>query len=1571
MQKAMSSILSHATRLKPSSTGGFEDLVRRLYEAWTGQRAYLAASGAQPGGDAGGDTANVQADCISCKRYNGRSPGERDVLGEFQQALLANPELDLWILACTSAVSKQVADALAAVGRKDGVPTMIIDHDAQRLSDIVVFIAGQSETAASFLAEHADQFDAAEFENAVAQVKSAPEFESKAAALKGRLTAPESGGSSFRAAAKQKLLNDLSDRRAAMKRFHQALTPMDQNESWIARPQYENQLSRWRQSDAPSIAILGEEMMGKTYLAAHALADIASADDGPLTLFVPSKMARAGDDAETLLARACVAAADARMSEKWWRRRWRRLISSRNARCVAVVVIDGLNERSSIEWSPLIRELEEIAGAGLLKVIYTVRPRCWRTRLTDLKSLSIQEMEVRHYSDSELTSALQSKGLGISDFSGDFLRLLRTPGYFSLAIELRDRLREDVSIYRLTWEEWRYRRERRQGVSLTSEEFWNFVRAAAKKNPLDATLRLDEIQSMASFAAEAVKAREELIDAHIFEADGEFLPAYKITKRFAALGLGAYLLQELGQAGARGEDIHEALERALEPQADTDFKSEIVASALFISVQGDSAPRNVVDLLTDTLLMARNRSLEATYLLLSAIGRAPSRMQALAERYWSGRGDHEAQDVITEAFVRKRDDPRAQPAIVAAFNRWMRFVHPHGGTLFLNGPSDERARETRKAISERIGHELAPGDDEFRGEKIAVIDDEMMLRLRSMALYVMSGGELAPFAEAIRGWAAAGAAMHDWDPMEQVDWVLRTAPGDTWAVMSPHAEALSATGDIDLMRAAYQIADAVGTEEANEFRDSLPDDLFPLPEQAEIRADIQRRREDPKSGFYAPDEAGLRAAMNDKDIKVETIAHILKRDALDPDLNPPAEFIDRLGKSASAHGETLHWSGRFTTGEQINFERLEPMFAVFAPEALTGAYCKTVQRLAADAIAGGELDRKAALGLAIHIHDCAIILDDETLESVRRVHTLAQTALGATKGEEKARDTLHQIEHSLFEAIFPRLPAWEQYCALVNRPQDADLLRRYANAMKPLSADEVKRALADIGEMDCGAWAPALWFLAASPAPPNAQDAAKSLAAMFGLASTTARGMLFRIFSAWRLGGLEGRAKEILSAIDGAKARDQQAWLRGHALIYLARTAEAVESYAQFLTIDELSRVAARRRDDAALMEGLGRAIDERLQAVLAPRDELPDAPNNVIIEIDEKYGAEGDTASVMSIDANRGRSNTMTAANRGGRTSVADHPFFEREEDFDARVDAIFKAVRRLHADESTSWWRAEFSITALRTLTESAPDRAANWVALLESASGRVGSPLWRVSGFLSLLSIALMPHNPPLALRAMRLAREQDDFGRVNFVCAGTVLPLEMVEIFSAPATKEIEIERRRAIDDATSDAELAIIAGCAAIGGAEDWLISEARRRCSEGVLLERGKALMLAALVGASDPEFDAMVEESGARRNWLETSLSSVSQLRKRTRWVKRHIDDAQSFRGKKAYFTLRAARPFIHAALQASINRTLAGNEGWFEFELQMSALKRDVEKRQRDWEKKLFRKKIDHRMVRVSSRT
>ena len=89
------------------------------------------------------------------------------------------------------------------------------------------------------------------------------------------------------------------------------------------------------------------------------------------------------------------------------------------------------------------------------------------------------------------------------------------------------------------------------------------------------------------------------------------------------------------------------------------------------------------------------------------------------------------------------------------------------------------------------------------------------------------------------------------------------------------------------------------------------------------------------------------------------------------------------------------------------------------------------------AVSEDALDEDDALGLALHIEDCSLILDSKTREAVKRVHAKTVEALKSPDRDESVRDNLLQIEHTIFAALFPSMSAHEQFKALLGRPPQA------------------------------------------------------------------------------------------------------------------------------------------------------------------------------------------------------------------------------------------------------------------------------------------------------------------------------------------------------------------------------------------------------------------------------------------------------------------------------------------------------------------------------------------------------
>ena len=88
----------------------------------------VAKSGFQYGGDAGTAGHQGRKLRLECKKYSDTSHlGERELLGEIDQALARDQALEAWILVATRTVPEQLQQSLVQKGESVGVPIVIID----------------------------------------------------------------------------------------------------------------------------------------------------------------------------------------------------------------------------------------------------------------------------------------------------------------------------------------------------------------------------------------------------------------------------------------------------------------------------------------------------------------------------------------------------------------------------------------------------------------------------------------------------------------------------------------------------------------------------------------------------------------------------------------------------------------------------------------------------------------------------------------------------------------------------------------------------------------------------------------------------------------------------------------------------------------------------------------------------------------------------------------------------------------------------------------------------------------------------------------------------------------------------------------------------------------------------------------------------------------------------------------------------------------------------------------------------------------------------------------------------
>ena len=119
--------LKHALQNDIDSTE-FEHLAAALLSRLLGVPIAVASSGFQHGADAGPAGRQERRFRLECKRYRDTSRlNERELLGEIDQAIARDEELEAWFLIVTRAVPEQIQKSLIQNGERNGVPIVIID----------------------------------------------------------------------------------------------------------------------------------------------------------------------------------------------------------------------------------------------------------------------------------------------------------------------------------------------------------------------------------------------------------------------------------------------------------------------------------------------------------------------------------------------------------------------------------------------------------------------------------------------------------------------------------------------------------------------------------------------------------------------------------------------------------------------------------------------------------------------------------------------------------------------------------------------------------------------------------------------------------------------------------------------------------------------------------------------------------------------------------------------------------------------------------------------------------------------------------------------------------------------------------------------------------------------------------------------------------------------------------------------------------------------------------------------------------------------------------------------------
>lgn len=651
------------------------DLLSRLLDI----PFFVASSGNQFGADAG--TAGHQGRHLraECKRYSDHtSISAQNALGHVARAFTDDELLELWILVTTRAVSEQVQSSLRRFGETHGLPIVIVDWSRRTVSLLAALCTVAPDSVGHAISETAQSA-------AAALVSAAQDTLDD---LKRDLESWLLGFQSIRKRSLDRLNAIWNDPRQANAVLgHNAAGGA--RAARVTRKAPTDALTRWwndRSSDSSPAAIVGREGTGKTWATMDWL--VAYQDSLPIVVVIASSAVRqdfahSTEGFKRFLTAQLHALAGVR-DERYWRKRLDQCLAGfRNGGPFLLLVLDGLNQYSTVPWARLLQQTQSPEFSGRVRVVLNTRTHHFASKLAKLRGLvdNPTVITVENYGDGEMNEMLQFHNLTQTDLRSDVLELARSPGLFDIVIKLHKKLpTSGLTVHRVIWEYGRGTLGRHRGASLTDGEWLDWLRVVARKCRDDVTEYNHEsllaTASRSDLSANEVYGRlSDIIDGRLVVADPAGA-AYRLRPEIMAHALALGVIDYLRQLPSPTSDrVHQELAQWLDPIERLDQTAEILRAAVAILVaQGRAEQPPIPSAVVTAWLHTQNAPEIHRQEVVDQAGEFPTALLDSIER--SNSPTHNAPRRIAMRALRNvsRQDGDVMEKVFARVTSWLRVI---------------------------------------------------------------------------------------------------------------------------------------------------------------------------------------------------------------------------------------------------------------------------------------------------------------------------------------------------------------------------------------------------------------------------------------------------------------------------------------------------------------------------------------------------------------------------------------------------------------------------------------------------------------------------------------------------------------------------------------------------------------------------------------------------------------------------------------------------------------------------------------------------------------------------------
>lgn len=1372
---------------------GFEGLIGVTLREISGVPFRLAGGGSQFGVD-GKPTYEEDAICFEGKRYADKIP-PTEVFSKIAELSIKDSETDIWVLGATSQIGSQLADSARQLGSKNGIFVLILDWSETDVPPLAVALAMGGTRVQEFLKSNISNDEVlGKAVAALEAVRNSKDFTPHADRIVAQCNEPGVGWALAQRANTDWLIDAFSSRKRAKRKLGQPLSLGDTDTATVwQRKTLIDRLYPYLTSkpDETVVFILGGEGNGKSWIIAQSWLALARK---PLMIFMsPDDFAETAGrtDAVDLLISKLIKQTGDRETETT-RGRWRRRLGKWRGRPMTegprlIVVIDGINQRPKSDWARIIEsisdELNQLAGC----LIATARTQYFQGRVKGRLSGRFIEIDVPEWTGSERDEILAIHGIRATDLHPDVATSLRNPRLLGIALELLDKADitnfKELSISRLLFEHIRIS-ERDSPVPQPAHEF-------ARR-----------LQKHAEEIISRVKAKQE-DDLYIFEddmgavADGRFfqvvdgnLTRYSLKDDGLTLALGFAVIDRLRTAKRNDRSLDTELDALLEPIAPLDDTADVILAALTVTSAYECYEQDIVASLIKGFAALQNPDQEKFFAFSGLAKSCPQGFMDAAGSLSLAGGHQPNFDWIQGALIIASKNSRSWQKMAEKVRFWLS-VHslsPERG-IFVHPGCDpkekvqEELEKNRKKIEEKI--------NALSLNERAILDnlpkeEGDLSSLSHLALFLLAGKPLAPFARSLLNWSFSfalnsGHAAPYKDFMQlvslnRVDW-SKTRAALLKVSGTLRETDVSTTGKWTLVT----ILRATGHSDDGKEAESLVE---------ELTKDMPRFE-----GWHLIDK-------------------YCATDPCDPTSEEPENVTRTAEQYATIDVRKLRQS-MGQSSEDYFFEKARPGIARFKPEVAAAKH----REFAADVLRRVGFPLRQGL-FELRQHN-ALLTIKEARELIEKWHEAKDAN---TPGGLSEKEAWIVAQYHLLLA-FPFLSAQEHAEILLSNEADEHVLLDLMDLAKPLSEKEFEKLLRKACGEDNERKQYLLLGLAKYTSVQLSKDARTHIAALFRSESERVRAQALGIIAKSGDEELLGQVAESnWKATDTETENSFESWYGSVALLQAAANGLIEHDKA-------LDRISTRLYGLAAVMLDLDavRDIASRIDASINQTVDLDDdfvAPD---IELQVHPSAPYEP-SMFSVSERLSEAKDIDEAMR--RLSESAEAFEQRQRcNYDAFLEFktnLTQAKARIILDY--------LSLEEFATVVATAEDFADRWHRLFMSIAE---AKLPVVHNLSFLLAHALGRKAPAKAKELFRRIKDSEPLVRFTFGRAG--VQFDAMAIWAGVRNPVLDDLRFASLDRAGTDHDLSLEVLAALLNGQQELLTVyiEAKLRKEEPAEISRG------------------------------------------------------------------------------------------------------------------------------------